>query len=88
MRRHQKSVVSELAHRGVQLDRTSRRVSKGGVEDKVTRYEFVLVEGLVTRPSRISSLDELMDTVYGREPRLKGNIIAAIVHNLQRKLGL
>jgi len=86
VRRHQKSVVSVVVHRGVQLDRTSRRVTKSGVEVKVTRYELLLLEGLLTRPSRASSLDELVEIVYGRGDRLKSNTIAVIVHNLRRKL--
>lgn len=88
VRRYQKSVISVVAHRGVQLDRTSRRVTKGGVEVKVTRYKFLLLEGLLTRPSRASTVDELMEIVYGRGDRLKSNTIAVIVHNLRRKLGV
>jgi two-component system, OmpR family, phosphate regulon response regulator PhoB len=68
LRRVDPDVVAEVLTAGdLSLDRTMRRVTRGGRDINLSPTEFRLLEHLLQSPGRVYSRAQLLDAVWGRE---------------------
>jgi two-component system, OmpR family, phosphate regulon response regulator PhoB len=68
LRRVDPDAVAEVLTAGdLSLDRTMRRVTRGGRDINLSPTEFRLLEHLLQSPGRVYSRAQLLDAVWGRE---------------------
>jgi two-component system response regulator CpxR len=71
---------------GVILDPASREVSVEGVPIAVTTFEFDLLEKLMRAAGRVLSRDQLIESIYNREPTAFDRSIDMHISHLRKKL--
>ncbi len=75
-----------LAFGSVELDASSRDVTRGGEELKLTAKEFDLLWFLASHPRRVFSRDQLMSRVWGYEAALDTGTVTVHVRRLREKI--
>lgn len=80
---------SKLRKRGIELDPAGRTVKVGGEPVSLTRKEFDLLSALIERSGKLSSVNYLLETVWGYDPADYNDPGTVEVHvsHLRKKLG-
>jgi DNA-binding response OmpR family regulator len=77
-----------LSADGLEVDPNAVEVRLGGAPLDVTPFEFRLLLGLMRRPGRVFSRDDLIDAIYGDDdPGIIDRTIDVHMGRLRRKLG-
>src|SRR6202049_3212117 len=79
-------VATVLSVGGLELDRETRRVSRGGREIHLGPTEFRLLEFLMQSPGRVFSREQLLDGVWGRDVYIDERTVDVHVGRLRRAL--
>ncbi len=88
LRRHGPADRRMLAFGGVQMDLGAREVSAMGEPVSLTQTEFELLRALMEQPGRVLTRGELLDRMWGHQPRAVSNVVDVYVGYLRRKLEL
>jgi DNA-binding response OmpR family regulator len=75
-----------LAFGDVELDSSTREVTKAGAELKLTAKEFDLLWFLASHPRRVFGRDQLMSRVWGYEAALDTGTVTVHVRRLREKI--
>jgi len=75
-----------LSFKDIQLNCRTRKVTVKGVEVKLTRREFDLLELLMRDPSVVFSREEILERVWGNERKTTSNVVDVYVLYLRSKL--
>lgn len=80
---------NKLKKCGIEIDLDARTVTTGGRPISLTSKEFDLLSVLMSKTSRILSLQYLLETVWGYDPAVYNNpeTVEVHVYRLRRKLG-
>lgn len=70
----------------VQLNSTSKSVTKAGKPVHLTAKEFQLLEYLASRRGEVLSKDQLLDHVWADEDRVQHNTVETFVANVRKKV--
>src|SRR5580692_691655 len=79
-------VATVLSVSDLELDRETRRVSRGGREVHLGPTEFRLLEFLMQSPGRVFSREQLLDGVWGRDVYIDERTVDVHVGRLRRAL--
>src|ERR1700716_2467503 len=79
-------VATVLSFADLELDRETRRVSRGGREIHLGPTEFRLLEFLMQSPGRVFSREQLLDGVWGRDVYIDERTVDVHVGRLRRAL--
>ena len=80
-------VSSEVAHEALRLDPERHRCTVDGLEIPLTAKEFSLLRGLMRRPGRVMTRDQLLDEVWGSDINVTRRTIDTHLKRLREKLG-
>src|SRR5215211_3915037 len=87
LRRADPDAVAEVLTAGdLSLDRTMRRVTRGGRDINLSPTEFRLLEHLLQSPGRVYSRAQLLDAVWGREIYVDERTVDVHVGRLRRAI--
>jgi two-component system, OmpR family, phosphate regulon response regulator PhoB len=87
LRRVDPDAVAEVLTAGdLSLDRTMRRVTRGGRDINLSPTEFRLLEHLLQSPGRVYSRAQLLDAVWGREIYVDERTVDVHVGRLRKVL--
>ncbi len=75
-----------LSFKDIQLNCRTRKVTVKGVEVKLTRREFDLLELFMRDPSVVFSREEILERVWGNERETTSNVVDVYVLYLRSKL--
>jgi len=70
----------------MELEPSSRRVTRAGRDVPLTAREFSLLEVLTHDPGRIYSQDRLIDAVWDAKFETESNVVEVYIRSLRRKL--
>jgi DNA-binding response OmpR family regulator len=84
--RVQTQPVRTLKSGGLELDRTSCRVTLGSVALSLTATEFRLLEFLMSRPSVVFSREQLLDAVWGQDRAVTDRTVDVYILRLRQKI--
>jgi len=76
-----------LSHGVLRLDPTRHRCHVDGEEVELTAKEFDLLHGLMQRPGRVMTRDQLIDAVWGSDVAVTTRTIDTHLKRLREKLG-
>jgi DNA-binding response OmpR family regulator len=68
------------------IDPSQRMVTRGGREVTLTRREFELLEELARHRNVVLSRQQLLETVWGYDFEVEGNVVDVFIGYLRRKL--
>src|SRR5439155_4245339 len=71
---------------GIELDASTREVWRNGNLLKLTLKEFELLRTLISRPRRVLTREELMDSVWGHRAALETGTLTVHIRRLREKL--
>ena len=77
---------NRIEHRGVSMDRESRRVTRDGGAVELSSREYALLEALLERPGRTLTRGQLEERIYPWGEEVESNAIEVHVHRLRHKL--
>lgn len=86
LRRRATEPVDILALGDLALDRTARRVKRGGRELDLTPKEFALLEHFLLHPGATLTRSEIAEHVWDERYEARSNVIDVMVARLRRKL--
>jgi DNA-binding response OmpR family regulator len=86
-RRRQQIVDTTLRHRGIEVNRMERRVTREGQVIDLTGKEFALLEFLMQARGRTCARSELLREVWQMSPDAGTNVVDVYVNYLRKKLG-
>jgi DNA-binding response OmpR family regulator len=86
-RRRQQIVDTTLRHRGIELNRMDRSVTRDGRPIELTGKEFALLEFLMQARGRCCPRSELLREVWQMSPDAGTNVVDVYVNYLRKKLG-
>ncbi len=86
LRRRAIEPVSVLCLGDLSLDRTARRVERGGRELELTPKEFALLEHFLLHPGATLTRAEIAEHVWDERYEARSNVIDVMVARLRRKL--
>jgi len=86
LRRRPAEPVNLLAIADLALDRTARRVHRGGREIELTPKEFALLEHFLLHPGATLTRSEIAEHVWDERYEARSNVIDVMVARLRRKL--
>ncbi len=86
-RRRQQIVDTTLCHRGIEVNRMERRVTREGQVIELTGKEFALLEFLMQARGRCCTRSELLREVWQMSPDAGTNVVDVYVNYLRKKLG-
>jgi DNA-binding response OmpR family regulator len=72
---------------GLRLDTADRRASRNGGELSLTRDEYSILELLMSRPAKIFTRDEIIESIKGEDYGGFDRSIDTHIKNLRQKLG-
>jgi two-component system, OmpR family, catabolic regulation response regulator CreB len=78
--------TSVTVHGRFQVEADRARISYAGVPLELTRYEYLLLQFLVTHPERVFSRGQLLDQVWGAAQTSLERTVDAHVKSLRAKL--
>jgi two-component system phosphate regulon response regulator PhoB len=81
------SAKHSLAHGALRLDPDRHRCFVDGEEVDLTAKEFSLLQGLMQRPGRVLTRDQLLDEVWGSDITVTTRTIDTHLKRLREKLG-
>ena len=81
------TLVHMMSVQGVDLDTTTRRVWRDGVEIRMSNKEFELVQALISRPGEIVTREELMREVWQTNFWTSAKTIDVHLGWVRKKLG-
>ena len=84
--RVQTQPVRTLKSGGLELDRTSCRVTLAGVALSLTATEFRLLEFLMSRPGVVFSREQLLDAVWGQDRAVTDRTVDVYILRLRQKI--
>ena len=89
LRRHgaERDTRGSLDHGLLRLDPDRHRCFVAGAEVQLTAKEFSLLHGLMQRPGRVLSRDQLLDEVWGSDITVTTRTIDTHLKRLREKLG-
>jgi DNA-binding response OmpR family regulator len=70
----------------LQIDASTREVTKGGVPVRLTAKEFELLWFLASNPKHVFSRDQLMDRVWGHASALGAGTVTVHIRRLRSKI--
>jgi two-component system phosphate regulon response regulator PhoB len=76
-----------LEHSGLRLDPDRHRCFVEGAEVELTAKEFDLLQGLMRRPGRVMTREQLLDRVWGSDIAVTHRTIDTHLKRLREKLG-
>ncbi len=76
-----------LSNSLLELDPSTREVSRDGASFPLSAREYALLQTLILRPGTIFSRDNLEESIYGWNEEVASNAIEFIIHSLRKKLG-
>src|SRR5439155_4143514 len=79
-------VATFLSAGDIELDRETRRVSRGGREVHLGPTEFRLLEFLMQSPGRVFSREQLLDGVWGRDVYIDERTVDGHIGRLRKVL--
>ena len=68
------------------MDPARRSVHRGAREIELTRREFELLEELAAHPGMVLSRPQLLESVWGYDFEVDGNVVDVFIGYLRRKL--
>ena len=80
-------IADALGAGDIKLDRTTRRVWRGGQELQLGPTEFRLLEFFMEKPGRVYTRGQLLDTVWGRDAEIDERTVDVHVGRLRKALG-
>ena len=80
------SPVRTIRSGGLELDRSSCRVTLAGAEVNLTATEFRLLEFLMTRPGVVYSREQLLDAVWGHDRAVTDRTVDVYILRLRQKV--
>jgi len=80
-------LAAQLSIGDIALDKTTRRVRRGGQELHLGPTEFRLLEFLMSHPGRVFSRETLLNGVWGDEAYIDDRTVDVHVGRLRRALG-
>ena len=86
-RRRTQMVDTTLRHRGIEMNRMERRVTREGRLVELTGKEFALLEFLMQARGRCCARSELLREVWQMSPDAGTNVVDVYVNYLRKKLG-
>lgn len=86
LRREGVNKSSVITIRDLQIDTTTRRVLRGGVELSLTPREYSLLEALAKNEGRSVSRETVLERVWGDEGRTGSNTVDVYITMLRRKI--
>jgi two-component system copper resistance phosphate regulon response regulator CusR len=86
LRRRPARPMDVLAIADLELDRTARRVRRGGKEVELTPKEFALLEHFLLHPGATLTRAEIAEHVWDERYEARSNVIDVMVARLRRKL--
>ena len=86
LRRHGPAERQMLTYDGVEMDLVARQVTRLGEPLSLTLTEFELLRALMEQPGRVLTRAELLDRMWGYQPRAVSNVVDVYVGYLRRKL--
>jgi two-component system, OmpR family, phosphate regulon response regulator PhoB len=75
-----------LSFDGLEIDASTREVTKGGTEVRLTAKEFDLLWFLASHPRRVFSRDQLMDRIWGYDAAVDTGTVTVHVRRLRQKI--
>ena len=84
--RVQTQPVRTLKSGGLELDRTSCRVTLNGNPVALTATEFRLLEFLMSRPGVVFSREQLLDAVWGQDRMVTDRTVDVYILRLRQKI--
>jgi DNA-binding response OmpR family regulator len=84
--RSQQQPARTLQIGGLNLDRSSCRVTLHGAALSLTATEFRLLEFLMTRPSVVFSREQLLDSVWGHDRAVTDRTVDVYILRLRQKI--
>ena len=81
------STQEPIAHEGISIDPSRRRVSVDGAEVQLTPLEFEILLALAREPGVVLTREQLMDRVWGYRDYAGGRVVDSHVARIRRKLG-
>ncbi len=76
-----------IAHGGLEIDPSRRRVSVDHAEVALTPLEFEILLSLASEPGVVFTREQLMDRVWGYRDYAGGRVVDSHVARIRRKLG-
>ncbi len=86
LRRPAGVVSKTLKARDLELDPTTHKVTKGGIEVALLPKEFALLEFLMRHPNQVFSGDALIDRVWSTESDATATAVRINVNRLRKKI--
>ncbi len=80
------STAEQLAFEDLVLDRTRRRVYRGGVEIHLGPTEFRLLDHFMSNPGRVYSREQLLDAVWGRDVYVELRTVDVHIRRLRKAI--
>jgi len=85
-RRSARSPAATLSVADLQVDTTSRRVSRAGRNIVLTDTEYRVLEFLIRRPGRAASRSSIIEAVWGFDGEVESNTVDAYIKLLRDKI--
>lgn len=76
-----------LEHRGVSLDRRTRKVEVDGAAHELSTREFALLETFLEHPGHVLSREQLLSRVWGYDFDPGSNVVDVYVRYVRNKIG-
>lgn len=86
LRRNSGETTNIIVCGNLQLDRHSRNVRIGNREVQLKRREIAILEVLASRPGRLFSKDDLMDTLFGFDEGVNHNAVELYISRIRKKI--
>lgn len=77
---------NRIAHRGIEMDLASHRVTRRGEPVELAPREFAVLEALIAHPGRALTRRQLEERLYPWGREVESNAIEVHVHHLRAKL--
>ena len=87
VRRNNGIATPVLSNSILQLDPSTREVSRDNQSHILSAREYALLHALMLRPGAIFSKNQLEESIYGWNEEVASNAIEFIIHGLRKKLG-
>jgi len=86
LRRSSGRATPRLTYEDLSLDPASRRVTRGGVEVRLTAKEFALLQYLLENAGRVVSRTRILESVWEQDFESYSNVVEVYVRYLRAKI--
>lgn len=87
IRRERRTFLPQLQYRDLVLDSRSHQLYQGKDTIIITQNEYRVLEMLMADPTRVISVERLMENIYGWDDSIGSNTIQVYIHHLRKKIG-